>query len=350
MKVCFLIPSMAGGGAERVIANLANEMVRNKIEVTIIMTSGEDVEYDLDKDVKLLQIGTVTRGSCRLIINRLLSIRSYIKKNRDTHYIGMETMTNLYLLISSIGIGADIIVSERNDPRKFDNSKYRDLIYYLFGKKIVFQTRDARNCFSWIKEKNTRIIYNPVKVEYEHDVDTEIPFSLVAVGRLDPQKDYETLLKAFAIVRKNLPGATLDIFGRGESELEIKALISEHRLSDDCRLNGFSRDVWREAVNKSVYVLSSEYEGMPNALIEAMAIGIPVISTDCPIGGPREMIQDGVNGMLVEVGDYRSLADSIYTLLTDKKMRESFSYESKKKAEELNVNRICEQWLEFIKQ
>ena len=146
MKICFITATLVGGGAERVIANLSNEMAKRGHEVTVLLTAGYVVEYDLHKNVKVLQIGERTAHSIKGRLNRVFLLRKYFKQNRDTYYVSMPTDTSIFVLLAAFFLRLNLVVSERNDPNKYEHAKLRD-IAYLFAKKVVFQTPDAQKCF-----------------------------------------------------------------------------------------------------------------------------------------------------------------------------------------------------------
>lgn len=370
MKICFLIPSMCGGGAEHVIAILSGELSRRGEDVTILLTSDDTVDYPLDDGVEVRQISKRTDGGFTGRLKRLSAIRSYYKSHRDTAYIGMETSTNIFALIAGIGLHMNITVSERIDPGKYGSRGFRDAVYGLLGRKFVFQTTDARDYFSNKIRDRSVIIYNPIDPEVlalsqqlrdrkssATDTDitsdttsgTERTHVILSVGRLNEQKDYPVLLDAFRLFNAKDDSYELRIYGKGEDEDMLKSYTKELGLSDRVRFMGFSRDIWEQEYNASMFVLSSHYEGMPNALIEAMAMGMPSVSTDCPIGGPGELIDDGENGLLVPIKDPDALSQAMLKLSSDAGFAHRLGAEASKLGPKLSVESICDQWIEYIR-
>lgn len=349
-RIIFVIPSMSGGGAERVVANLSEELVIKGKEVTILMTSGEKVDYELDNSIKLVCCGDETKGSIKKIINRLIILRKFIKDNQNAGFICMETNSNLYMLLSSVGLHINMIVSERNDPNRYNHTLIRNVIYRLLARKIVFQTEDAKACIKLSVNAIARVIANPLRDNLPKILEGEKSKKIVAVGRLEPQKNYNLLLKAFKKALVSIPDYILRIYGKGYMEKEIADLAMTLGISDKVQFMGFISEPWMDARKDDIYVLSSDYEGMPNALIEAMGMGMPVISTDCPIGGPKELIEDGVNGLLVPVGDEEALCEAMLRLARDGELRERLSKEAIRIREKLNVSNIASQWLDMLEQ
>ena len=171
---------------------------------------------------------------------------------------------------------------------------------------------------------------------------------IIAVNRITKQKNLPMLIKAFDLVKDKFPDYKLHIYGRGEAENEIRQLIAQLNLNSRVELKGFSNNIYEEIKKSRLYVISSDYEGLSNSMLEALAIGIPVIATDCPIGGAKEYITDGVNGMLVNCGDIQVLSKKIELLLMNDEMSKKFSTESIKIRKQLNPDRIVNIWEQLI--
>ena len=178
------------------------------------------------------------------------------------------------------------------------------------------------------------------------DIDSKV---VVAVGRLDVQKNYPLLIRSFAKIIKEGIDAELHIYGKGPLLEELSEIASVEGLEDKVVFKGFRSNVWHDIEKASVYVLSSDYEGMPNALIEAMALGLPVISTNCPIGGPSELITSGENGILVPIGDEDLLAKAMVSILTNKDFAYRLGDSAVKVYEELSISSIAEKWTDFLR-
>ena len=168
---------------------------------------------------------------------------------------------------------------------------------------------------------------------------------IVAVGRLNVQKNHKLLLRAFAAFTKGHSGYVLEIYGQGEQEAELRALAGKLEIDGSVIFKGFSTHVLSDIRTASMYVLSSDYEGISNSMLEAMALGLPVIATDCPIGGSRMYIRDGVNGLLVPVGDAGALAGAMGKLADDPAIGERLGAEAVKLREELTVSKIADRFL-----
>ncbi len=364
MKICFLIPSMCGGGAEHVIAILSNEMTGRGHEVTILMTSDDTVDYTLDDRVVVTQISRRTDGGLKGRLKRLSAIRSYYRAHRDTAFISMETSTNIFALIAGFGLHMNITVSERIDPAKYSSQGFRNAVYGILGRKFVFQTGDARDYFKDKIRNRSVIILNPLDPDIlalaqKHAADNngtsnsltapERKHTILSVGRLNEQKDYPVLLDAFKLFCESQDNYELKIYGKGEDEEGLKSYAEELGLSDRVRFMGFARDIWEAESDAAMFILSSHYEGLPNALIEAMAMGIPSISTDCPIGGPGDLITDGENGLLVPIKDPKALCKAMIRLASDTDLADRLGHEASGLGPKLSASSICDQWLEYLR-
>ncbi len=369
MKICFLIPSMCGGGAEHVIAILSGEMLKRGHEVAILLTSDDTVDYALDDRVVVTQISRRTDGGLTGRLKRLSAIRHYYKSHRDTAYIGMETSTNIFALIAGLGLHMNITISERIDPAKYSSQGFRNAVYGILGRRFVFQTSDARDYFSDKIRDRSVIIFNPIDpgvltlAQKLHSAKnnaagTSDPSEgttgsgrtpvILSAGRLNEQKDYPVLLDAFKQFCDKDDSFGLRIDGKGEDEDALKSYAEKLGISGKVKFMGFARDIWETEHDASMFVLSSHYEGMPNALIEAMALGIPSVSTDCPIGGPAELITDRDNGLLVPIKEPDALCQAMLRLSSDKGFAERLGHNASELGPKLSVESICDQWIEYI--
>lgn len=348
MKIIFVISAMNGGGAERVLATLANRYVRQGDEVTILMVAGNESIYPLDEKVNILSIGLPSYGNILVQMNRLFNMRRYFKQHEGSVVVSFGTEINLFTIMSSLGLKNKVIVSERNDPNQFKHQKIRDFVYG-FCKNFVFQTEDAKKCFPKKIQKNSAVIPNPVRRQLPEPFWGNRENKIAVVGRLELQKNHSLLLKAFKDFYKMYPEWELHIFGKGKLEQELKNEAEELGIGKQVFFEGFRSDVLEKIRTYGMYVLSSNYEGISNSLIESMAMGMPCISTDCPIGGSAMCIKNKENGMLVPIGDVDALAEAMKALANDKKYARNIGREALKIREAFGEDKIIKKWYEFIK-
>ena len=347
MNIAFVINEMAGGGAERVISVLANHMVEYDIEVSILMTAGGRVEYELDPRVRVIQVGEKAAGNPLNLIHRISMLRNKMKRGNFDVVIAFAADTGLYTLLANAFLKNKLYMSERCDPASY-NHKLLMWIAYFGAKKVIFQTNDAREYFSGKIKNNGVIIPNPLNTSLPSPYCGLRKKEIVAVGRLEPQKNYNLLIDAYSIFHVSHPDYSLHIFGKGYLKEELLLRCRALKLQDSVVLEGFCSDVNSRIREAAMYVMSSDFEGMPNALMEAMALGLPVISTDCPVGGPRECISDGENGLLVKCNDVKGLADAMSKLADDIEFAAELGKKAMAIREQYDVQTICGKWLEAI--
>jgi len=353
MKITFVISAMNGGGAERVLATLANRYVQQGDEITILMVAGDESAYPLDEKVNILSIGQPSHGNPLVQVKRLWAMRRYFKQHRDDVLVSFGTEINLFTIISSLGLKNKVIVSERNDPNKCGYKWIRNVVYSLC-KGFVFQTEDARKCFSDKIQKNGVVIPNPIRKQLPEPFlsgatdDGQREKKIAAVGRLEPQKNHRLLLNAFLGFHKTYPEWELHIFGKGKLEQELKQQARELGIEKKVIFEGFRSDILETIRSYGMYVLSSDYEGISNSLMEAMAMGLPCISTDCPIGGSALCIKDGENGLLVPVGDVVELQMAMEKLAGDEELAEKIGKNAVAVRDTFAEEVIAEMWYEYI--
>ncbi len=342
MKVSVFIPSLNGGGAERVTSYLVNSLSK-KNDVYLFMTSSRTTNDYLISD-KIIVYDNTTNVS---IYHKLKEI------NPDLIVIMFAPM--IAKIFPSIFLGAPNakkIISERNDPKVFSGKRYVKFIYqYLFKKfdGAVFQTKDAMDFYNKSKGNFGIIIENPLDSSLlpEPQINDRRK-EIVSVGRLHSQKNQEMLIYAFKKIQPEFPDYKLIIYGEGPLRKSLEKLIQKLELQNVVFLPGFELNIPAKINGASLFVLSSNYEGMSNALIESMAMGIPTISTDCPCGGSRALIKNEINGLLVPINNIESLANSMKTILSDTNLQSKLANNSIKIRQDLAVDIIIERWTSYL--
>lgn len=343
-KIVFVIPDMAGGGTERVVALLANEYCKRGIEVAILLFAGHETVYPLEDKVEVVSIGAPSKGSIRVRIERIRKMRKYYQENQSCQIWSFSVMGAVFSVIAAWGQKHYFLVSERNDPNKYDHKRIRNF-FYRFADVIVCQTEDALKSFPKGIAGKATVIPNPVDIGGLKPYDGEREKRVVAVGRLQPQKNHKLLIQAFASFVEEYPDYTLELYGKGEQEAELKSLALQLGIEKKVVFCGFSGRV-KEAINSAaMYVLSSDYEGISNSMLEAIALGIPVIATDCPIGGSRMYLEDGQNGLLVPVGEVDPLAAAMKRIAKDNMFAGQLGMEGRKLLEKNRVDQIADCFL-----
>lgn len=355
MKILFYIGNLRKGGAERVVATLSNKLVE-KNEVIIITTTDEKVEYSLDKSIKLFSLKNFDGNKNPLVKNiiYLKRLKDYIKEIDPDIILGFLPEPSYRLLILKPFIKSPVIISDRNDPKiEYASLKSRTIMKFLYKRAdgFVFQTDEARDYFCKKIQDKSIVIANPVddrflKTKYVGYKSTEF----INVGRLNEQKNQILLIESFKDVIKKYPNYKLLIYGEGSLKNELSMYIKDNKLNNNVKLCGNVDDIDNILKDKKGFILSSKYEGMPNALMEAMAVGVPCISTDCPCGGPRELIKNNINGLLVKSNDKNELVSAMYKIIENDKMCKKIAMSAKKNMNNYSCDKIVSKWFEFMKE
>jgi glycosyltransferase involved in cell wall biosynthesis len=247
-------------------------------------------------------------------------------------------------------IRTKFVICERNAPKQDAISIKSRIARFLLYRKadaFVFQTTGAQSFYSKSIQARSVVIPNPVipgLPEWAPKGRNEI----AAVGRLMPQKNYPLMLRSFALVHETHPDWSLRIFGEGIFHDDYQRLAESLGISDAVVFEGFRSDVHERIAECDIFLMTSDFEGMPNSLLEAMAIGMPCISTDCPAGGPAMLIEDGVNGLLCQVGEEDSIANAVNAAAGSKSLRTKLAKNALESRDLYSLDRIMMRWNSLI--
>lgn len=352
-KILFYISNLTCGGAERVVCNLANYFCELNYDVVVLTDRIDEGEFELKNAVKRIVLPSYEDGRRgQNVVKRLKDIRNVFILEHPGVVISFASKCNMKALLAGMFTGIDIIPSVRSDPHREYNGKTKELFakfLFLSARATIFQTEKARRFF-WKKTRDHSIIlWNPlnnkfIKPLYEGARKNEI----VSVGSLRAVKNHEMLVRAFAKISPRIPDVTLTIYGDGELREHLIKVAEECGVASQFSLPGICDDLENRIRESRVFVLSSNVEGMPNALMEAMALGLAVISTDCPCGGPAQLIESGKNGFLVPVGDVEALAEKLLLVLSNKELEDSLHEQAFLIQEKCNAEKVLKDWKMFV--
>ena len=354
--IAFYIGSLDKGGAERVIANLAEYFFSQGYHVYVVTKFKAADEYSLSPGIERV-IADITKeeeGSFRIgnLYARIKKLRSTWKTINPDVIVSFIRKNNIMALASSRFLGIPVVVSVRSDPkRELSGKVMKQLSFFLFrfAKGIVLQTNQAKEFFPAYLQKKAIILPNSINPAFLNvEKSTEKRKEIAAVGRLDSNKNQRMLIEAFADIAKEYPDWCVRLYGNGEAADSLIKLVQEKGLEQQIFFMGQVSSVQEKIKGVSIFVLPSKCEGMPNALIEAMALGIAPISTDCPCGGPADLIENGKNGILISVDDRAGLTDALKRMMDDEEYREQLAAEAGKITEKLHPDIVNGMWREYL--
>lgn len=354
MKICLIIRGLPGGGAERLLVNLSQEFVDKGHQVIVLTFDEGDADfYRLPDAVQRIRLSrdqpsaTVFEGLKQNLV-RITHMTAALKALRPDCCISFLSRSNVLATIACSRAG-DIpcIVSEHSTS--LERSKlWRTLMHaaYPHASKLVSVSEGLDELFLWLPKAKRTVIPNLITVPGKLCSKAGDPQRIVTLGRLCEEKNQALLLDAFADIADEFKNATLDIIGDGPLRPELEERIKVLQLEKRVALHGALSEPFSELRRCGLFVLSSKAEGFGNVLVEAMACGLPVISTDCP-SGPSEILEGGA-GLLVPSGDRDALAEAMRTMLTQHNLRETIRQKGVARAKEFSAERIVPQWERLI--
>ncbi|MEN3004734.1 glycosyltransferase [Dehalobacterium formicoaceticum] len=352
-SLVFVIGTMGNGGAERVIANLSNQFVHDDIKVSIITIYGTLQSYPLNDKVSLYHILCNSKIKVLRPLERMMKMRRIIGQISPDIVVSFLTDVNIHALITLIGKEVPIIVSERNDPTKSPNAKWMRMLrdaLYKEASGVVYQTQDASNYFEkYVPDKiKQTIIANPIKDDLPFYVSRPAKVEFITACRLNKQKNLHLMINSVKRVIDSGYECFLNIYGEGPMRQELEAYIASVGLDERVSLCGFSDSIHEKMAKATAFIISSDFEGISNSMLEALGIGIPVIATDCPIGGARQYIINEVNGYLIPCRDVDSMSKAMIDVIKNPAKAIEMGKEATKIREMISTKKIVSQWTDFI--
>ncbi len=355
-RIALFISSLQKGGSERVMVNLAEYFHKQKYDVILVTQYKKEVEYDISPEIRRVYSepdeSQLQGGRIKNFIVRFAALREIWSAYKPDIILSFLGKNNLMAIATAALLPSKVVVSVRGEPTMEYESKLMQRLAKLvfrFADGVVLQTKQAMEFFPKAVQKKSKILSNPLNPQFLNcKYDGEREDIIVATGRLDDNKNHAMLIHAFAKIANEYPNMKLVIYGEGELREMLTSLAAEKELSDRILMPGNVSDVAEKICKAKIFTLTSNTEGMPNSLMEAMALGIPVVSTDCPCGGPATLIEDGVNGLLVPVGDAYALSDAFRKLLSDEQLAQNISNEAHHITETLAPDKVNKEWEEYL--
>lgn len=359
-RIALFINSLQKGGSERVMANLAEYFYSQRYDVILVTQYKKENEYNIPQKIRRVYSEPdetqLQRGRIRNFVTRFLALREIWRAYKPDVVLSFLGKNNLMAVATTMFLPSKVAVSVRGEPTMEYEGKFMQFLakfLFRFADGVVLQTKKAWEFFPKAVRKKSIILSNPLSPQFvnrEQTMDkTNKEDLIVTAGRLDENKNHEMLIHAFAKIADEYPTMKLAIYGEGELEQTLEDLVREKGLLERITLPGNVENVADKLSKARIFALTSNTEGMPNSLMEAMALGLCVISTDCPCGGPAELIEEGVNGILVPVGDAFALADAFRRILEDSEFEKKLGENARAINDRLAPERVNKEWEDFLK-
>lgn len=357
MRILLLTSSLSVGGAERVACTLANAWALRGNEVVLMPTfSGRgECFYELSPDVRLEYLADRVLSGERSFANqfaRLLALRRFIAKEKPTVIVSFLSNVNVATVIASAGLNIPLVICERTDPFVCPTPRALELarrFVYSYADVLMVQTQAVMSKYATSKLALPRIwmIPNPVPHQILGMI-RQPPIAekkqLLAVGRLSGEKQFDLLIRVFAILSQRHTDWSLRIVGEGSARSELQQQIATFGLESSIELPGRTANIGDELVKADAFVLTSRFEGFPNSLLEAMATGLPCVTFDCP-SGPREISMDGQAALLVAPNDEPALELALERLMSDVNLRRTLGSQARTSVlERFSLEGVLEKW------
>ncbi len=346
MNICFVTGALKYSGAEKIITNLMRQLQKRGHKISVI-------EFALKEPVQgfdgITQYPVKSGGKgVKSIFSRLKKVRNAIKSNDFDVVFSFNSVYNLDMVPAMAFTKVPLVLCERNDPHYDPRTKLKKLrkkITYPFATGYVFQTERIRDYFGKGIVKRSEIIPNFIENPYECVTDNQRRKVIVTCARLDDrQKNHSMLIRAFSRFAEVNDEYSLEFYGEGPDRKKYEALIKELGMEKRISLCGRVEDVQSRLKHAEIFVLPSVFEGMPNALIEAMAMGLPCIATDCGGGGSAALIENDVNGILIENFDEDGLVQAFKRLCSDSQLRLKLGHNAYMINQTLEITKIIDKW------
>lgn len=355
MKIAFIIPSLLPGGAERVIVTLANKFSLNSSVILIVLFKTE-VFYSINQNVKVIFLHNEIKKSTSKLnaiiynIQNIISIYNILKNENINTSISFTTTMNIYNILTTKFLKIKCIISERNNPIVTQLNlfllTFRRLLY-PFCDNLVVQSKFSKDYFKKILNSDKiKIIHNPINedlLKYKNEY-LQRENILLTVGRLEANKNHKLLLNAFSKIKNDWK---LILVGDGKLKDDLIKLSVDLKINDRVEFIGHSKEIYKFLNISSLFVFTSNSEGFPNVLLEAVAFNLPTISTNCN-SGPSDLIIDNFNGFLTPVNSEKELIESLNLLMSDASLRHKFSINSKEIIKKFKIEVIYNEWKKLI--
>ncbi|PKM55157.1 MAG: hypothetical protein CVV00_05150 [Firmicutes bacterium HGW-Firmicutes-5] len=350
-RILFIIHDINYGGAAKMLSYLANSLSDVGYDVHVYTYMGESLNYKLNKSIKYHYRNPIKRDRLRRFLEPFIPVRKVIKTINPNIVISFLTNANLYTIFGTSFTNIPVILCERGDPfmeNNFENKIKK--FFYNFSEGFVFQTEGARDFYNKAIKSKSAIIPNPVTVKVTEIIPYEDRSNdIVFVARFDiKQKRQDLMVDAFEKITKENKNLKLVFYGEGEDKELIEKKVYDLNIGKRVVFAGKVKNIGEYIKFAKYCVLTSDFEGIPNAIIEALSLGVPVVATDCSPGGAKLLVKNGINGFLVPRGNAESISRSILYLEQNPDEAKKFAKEAVKIHSEFSPDKILNDWINYI--
>ena len=357
MHIVFCLGGLNKGGAERVVCNLANYFSEKKYKVSLVVTHLDSIAYPLNESVTIYVLEKEKKGSFVSrnikILKKLYHKIKELQPSIIVSFLKEPTGRVLFLKKYTKWVKkVPLLVSVRSDPKTlFCNFFSRiSLYFYKFADGFVFQTKEAQEFFSLSIQEKSTIIANPLEESFFNTPMVKKRLNhIVAVGRLVSLKNYPMLIHAFSKFVKKYSAYELHIYGEGEERENLQRMIEMLSLQDKIFLEGNVDNIVEKINHAKLFIHCSKHEGMPNSLMEAMALGLPCIATNSSGGGVLSLIEDGYNGFVIPLDDLEGLVKRMEDICLNENLAQKLSIHAKESMKNFIPEKINSKWESYIK-
>lgn len=343
-RITFVTSTLHSGGSERVMALLANSLSERGYDVEIICINKHLVFYPIHEKVRISfaedEVGTS-------VIKKACWLRKHIKSEKPDVVIAFMLEVYCMTLFSLMGVKIPVISSERIDPHFFGRVKgFMRWVLLRRTTHLVVQTTQIKSFYSKAIQARTTIIANPVTDKVFEIEPVEKENRLIAVGRLAYQKNYPMMFQAFKNVMEEFPDYKLVVYGDGPQRDSLQLTVDRLELTDRVLLPGKTERIIEEMNASKVFLMTSDFEGMSNAMLEALCVGLPIVTTD--VSGASDLVVNGENGFITPCRDVNGFTQALRTVLADEGLMKTMEKKNREKAIQFQKDRIVDQWESLI--
>lgn len=353
-EIIIVTIALGNDGAERVLTNLTNQWISQGHKVTVIQTGADNYgcSYALSDQAEIINIHAKSKVKPLRYLEEISELIKILRKRPNAVAVSFIVSSIFILAVSSFFVKNKIIVSERNNPKECPAGKLQQKLRdwsFCAADVCVFQTDDAKAMFPRAAQNKGVVIPNPINTSLPGRVEQgQRSKTILTACRLHPQKNLPMLIEAFQKLNREHPEYDLVIYGQGKEREALEQMIRDRGLEGCIRMPGFASDIHDKMRTAAMFVSSSDYEGISNSMLEALAMGVPTVVTDCPVGGARLMIHNGVNGILVPVGDAEAMYRGMKKVIEDPAFAERISVEAYKVREQYPIEVVSRMWTDLM--